>query len=146
MEELKLGRVYKIICTMSDNVYVGSTFKTIEERWSYHKYIFQSWLRGNGSTISIYPSMKEYGVENFKIELIKEYQVCDRKHLEMYETFNMGMDYAIFLSEKDISKAQKVIIKSGFDSIDAGWVEKGEKQVIIKPKNLVYKSETLDLR
>lgn len=65
---------------------------------------------------------------------------------EMYQTYNMGMDYAIFLPEKDIKKAQSIVKKNGFESIDAGSVEKGKRQVIIKPKNLVYKGLTLDLR
>ncbi len=65
---------------------------------------------------------------------------------EMYQTYNMGMDYALFLAEKDIKKAQRIIKKIGFESIDAGYVEKGERQVIIKPKNLTFKSSTLDLR
>ncbi len=65
---------------------------------------------------------------------------------EMYQTFNMGMDYALFVASKDVKQAQKVIEKSGFESIDAGYVEKGEKQVIINPKNLVYKADTLNLR
>lgn len=65
---------------------------------------------------------------------------------EMYQTFNMGQDYAIFLPEKDLVKAQNIIKKHKFQSIDAGYVERGERQVIIKPKNLVFKGETLDLR
>lgn len=65
---------------------------------------------------------------------------------EMYQTFNMGMDYAIFLSKKDIQKTQKIVIKNDFKSIDAGYVKKGKRQVIIKPKNIVFKGETLDLR
>ncbi|MDO8639516.1 MAG: AIR synthase-related protein [bacterium] len=65
---------------------------------------------------------------------------------EMYQTFNMGMDYAIFLSEKYVKKAQEIVKKNKFQSINAGYVEKGERQVIIKPKNLIYKGETLDLR
>ena len=65
---------------------------------------------------------------------------------EMYATYNMGMDYAIFLPQKDIAKAQKIIIKNGFKSINAGYVKKGRRQVIIKPKNLIYKGNTLDLR
>ncbi|MFH1832835.1 MAG: AIR synthase related protein [Candidatus Levyibacteriota bacterium] len=65
---------------------------------------------------------------------------------EMYQTYNMGMDYAIFLPQKDIEKTQKIIKKNGFQSIDAGFIEKGGRQVIIKPKNLVYKGETLNLR
>jgi len=65
---------------------------------------------------------------------------------EMYGTFNMGMDYVLFISEKDVRKTQKFIIKNGFKSINAGYVKKGERQVVIKPKNIVFKGETLDLR
>lgn len=65
---------------------------------------------------------------------------------EMYGTYNMGMDYAIFLPEKDVQKAQEIIKKNGFESINAGYVKKGERQVIIEPKKITFKSETLNLR
>ncbi len=65
---------------------------------------------------------------------------------EMYQTYNMGMDFAIFLPEKDMKKAQKIATKLGFESIDAGYVEKGKKQVIIEPKGIVFSGDTLDLR
>lgn len=65
---------------------------------------------------------------------------------EMYQTYNMGMDYAIFLPETEIARTQSIIEQNGFESIDAGYIEAGERQVIIKHKNLTYKGETLDLR
>lgn len=65
---------------------------------------------------------------------------------EMYQTFNMGMDYALFLSNKDVEKALEVITNNDFESLDAGYVEKGKKQVTIQPKQLLYHAETLDLR
>ncbi len=65
---------------------------------------------------------------------------------EMYGTYNMGMDYAIFLPEKDVKEAQKIIKENGFTSIDAGYIKKGERQVMIKPKKIIFKSETLNLR
>jgi len=65
---------------------------------------------------------------------------------EMYQTFNMGADYAIFLPSGQIKKAQEIVKNNGFQSLSAGYVEKGERQVVIKPKNLTFKSETLDLR
>jgi len=58
----------------------------------------------------------------------------------------MGMDYALFIPEKDIEKAQRIITKNKFQSINAGYVKKGKRQVIIKPKNIIFKGETLDLR
>lgn len=65
---------------------------------------------------------------------------------EMYETYNMGMDFALFVSQKDVKKTLQTIKQLKFQAIEAGYVEKGERQVIIKPKNIVYKGETLDLR
>lgn len=65
---------------------------------------------------------------------------------EIYQTLNMGQDYAIFIEPKDLKKAQRIISKNKFESLDAGYVEVGSRQVKILPKNLTFKSETLDLR
>lgn len=65
---------------------------------------------------------------------------------EMYETYNMGMDYAIFLPAKCMLKTQEIVKESGFESIDAGFIEKGERQVIIKPKNIKFSGESLKVR
>lgn len=65
---------------------------------------------------------------------------------EMYQTYNMGQDYAIFISPKDVKKAQSIISKNKFRSLDAGYVSKGPRQLKIIPKNITFTSETLDLR
>ena len=65
---------------------------------------------------------------------------------DMYQTYNMGQDYAIFISENDVKKTQRIISKNQFQSINAGYIEKGKRQIIIEPKNLIFKSDTLDLR
>ncbi|OGD97503.1 hypothetical protein A3A49_02915 [Candidatus Curtissbacteria bacterium RIFCSPLOWO2_01_FULL_38_11b] len=65
---------------------------------------------------------------------------------EMCQTFNMGQDYAIFVSPQDVKKTQSIIAKNKFQSIIAGYIAKGPRQVILKPKNITFTSETLDLR
>src|SRR5258706_4204093 len=65
---------------------------------------------------------------------------------EMYETYNMGMDYALFISPEDVSKTQRIIKKNGFQSLDAGVVEKGPRQVIIERHNIVFSGESLQMR
>lgn len=65
---------------------------------------------------------------------------------EMYGTYNMGMDYAIFVPQRDVKKTLSIIKKNKFVGLDAGYIEKGEKQVIIKPKNITFASDRLDLR
>lgn len=65
---------------------------------------------------------------------------------QMYETFNMGQDYAIFLPEKDVKKAQEIIQNNGFEGLDAGFLEEGKRKVVIKEKNIIFEGKTLDLR
>ncbi len=66
--------------------------------------------------------------------------------VDMYGTYNMGQDYAIFIPKKDMKKALRIVRKNKFEGLDGGYIEKGEKQVIIKPKNLLFQGSTLDLR
>lgn len=65
---------------------------------------------------------------------------------EMYSTFNMGMDYALFINPKDVSKTIEIIRKNKFQGFDAGFIEKGKRRVVIEPYNIVFESSTLDLR
>lgn len=82
---MKIGKIYKIIHNQSNICYVGSTFNTLRDRWKGHKNSFSKYLNTNSPNVSIFSCFKQYGMENFKIVLIKEYEVIDRKHLEMYE-------------------------------------------------------------
>jgi group I intron endonuclease len=76
----RTGRIYKIIHNQSNLVYVGSTFNILRQRWATHKASYK-----RGYKISIYPYFLKYGIENFKMILIKEYQVENRAHMEAYE-------------------------------------------------------------
>lgn len=65
---------------------------------------------------------------------------------EMYQTFNMGNDYALFISVEHVERCLKIVEKNKFKAIDAGVVKKVEKQLVIKQKSLVFAGDTLDLR
>ncbi|MCW1949403.1 MAG: AIR synthase-related protein [Candidatus Shapirobacteria bacterium] len=65
---------------------------------------------------------------------------------EMYGNFNMGVGYALFLPTTQVELAQKIISQSGFTSTHAGHIESGPKKVIIEPKNIIFESNTLQVR
>lgn len=77
-----IGRIYKIIHSQSDVVYIGMTTNTLTKRWSSHK---SAYIKDKPE-ISIYSLMQLHGINQFKILLIKEYEVVDKKHLKVYET------------------------------------------------------------
>ena len=88
MSSYKKGTIYKIICCVSDEIYIGSTFNTLRNRWQQHKSIYRKWINNNNYSkicIAIYPYFKKYGIENFKIIKVKDYVCVDRRHLESKE-------------------------------------------------------------
>jgi len=87
------GHIYKIICKVDEKFcYIGSTFNRLSKRFEEHRNLYNRWKDGKRKTsFSCFPYFDKYGIENFKIVLIKSYDVCrahkkDRKHLEAYET------------------------------------------------------------
>ena len=79
----KTGRIYKIINQDSSVCYVGSTFHTLKHRFSVHKKDSKNEKKKMRCTI--HNLFREQGAENFKIILLKQYNVEDKKHLEAYE-------------------------------------------------------------
>ena len=65
---------------------------------------------------------------------------------EMYAIYNMGQDYAIFLPEKDVDRVQGIVKRNGFECIDAGYIEDGERNVFLKQKDIILKGELLRLK
>jgi len=87
-----IGHIYKIICTLDEKFcYIGSTFNRLSKRFEMHRQHYKNCLKTGKEDLSCHPYYKKYGIENFKIILMKSYEVCrshckDRKHLEAYET------------------------------------------------------------
>lgn len=79
-----IGRVYKITSCKGDEIYIGSTTQILTQRFGEHKYEYTS-KRRPGKKSSSWVLFDKYGVENCKIELIKEYEIVDRQHLDAYE-------------------------------------------------------------
>ncbi len=76
-----IGRIYKIIHSQSNICYIGSTMSTLTKRWQGHKNKFKTGI--NLCCIAKY--FKRFGIDQFKIMLVKEYEVVDHKHLKVYE-------------------------------------------------------------
>ena len=87
-----IGHIYKIICLVDSKFcYIGSTFSKLNERFQQHRDSFIKWLKNERTGMSCFPFYEKYGIEKFKIILIKSYEVCkthcrDNRHLCAYET------------------------------------------------------------
>jgi len=75
--------------------------------------------------------------------------ICEEAQLddkESYGNFNMGAGFAIFVSQKHAKEVIKIAKEQKINAINAGVVEKGERQVIIEPLKLTYSEKSLQVR
>lgn len=65
---------------------------------------------------------------------------------EMYGNYNMGTGYAVYVPLAEVDAVIKVAAELKLQAWRFGSVEAGPKQVIIKPKDIVFKGDTLGVR
>ena len=80
MPDYSKGKIYKMLHTIDDEIYVGSTIDTLGQRMAKHRSDLK--IRPN---YKIYKHMNELGVGNFYIELIENYYCNDVYELRARE-------------------------------------------------------------
>ncbi|KKS98484.1 MAG: hypothetical protein UV73_C0001G0005 [Candidatus Gottesmanbacteria bacterium GW2011_GWA2_43_14] len=65
---------------------------------------------------------------------------------EAYGSFNMGAGFAVFVASKDVKRVIAIAAKNDIKAYFAGSVEKGKKQVVIAPLNIIYDSRSLQVK
>lgn len=76
--------------------------------------------------------------------LIKKY--TQSTDYDMYDTYNMGTGFALFVPPKSVDKLLSIVKKLNIQALDAGYVEKGPRRVVIRPVGVEFKGETLQIR
>ena len=72
------GNIYKIYNTINDDIHIGSTTMKLCERMRNHRCSVNF---GRYINYNIYNAFREYGVENFYIELIEKCPCHDKEEL-----------------------------------------------------------------
>jgi len=87
-----IGSIYKIEYKENPEIrYIGSTTKTIKNKYSSHKTKYNKWLENDDyGKCEIYEYFKIYGIENFEITLLKEYKILNKNNLLAYEQLWMN--------------------------------------------------------
>lgn len=65
---------------------------------------------------------------------------------EMYGNFNMGAGFAVFLPANEAEKVVETAATHNLKAVVAGHVDVGAKKVVIKPKNITFGGDTLEVR
>jgi len=80
----RIGKIYKIVNSVNDKIYVGSTqLQYLSKRMGHHR---ENCLKlSNNLCGKLYPAMMEYGVDKFKIILLETILFTDKEQLKSKE-------------------------------------------------------------
>ena len=78
------GKIYKILNTVNDDVYVGSTYQALSRRMAKHR---SDACSKNKNHRKLYLLMNHLGIDNFFIELVENYPCSDKDQLRAREGF-----------------------------------------------------------
>ncbi len=65
---------------------------------------------------------------------------------EMYGDYNMGAGFALFVPSKSVDKVLTAVYSLSMKALNAGFIKKGPRQVIIEPLNIRFRGEALQIR
>ena len=154
-----IGRIYKIMCKEDkDFIYIGSTILSLNKRWNKHKSDYKRWKEGKKkNNISTHEYYDKYNIENFSIELIKEYKVCDEKHLKVYEQLWINKSKCVniinsfhitYLSQKEYREKNKEVIskkKKKYNEKNKEVISKKNKEYREKNKKVISKKKKVKI-
>lgn len=79
------SRVYKIWTPLGDEVYYGSTYETLNRRFSKHKHSYKYWLREKYKYVTSFSIFEKYGIDNCLIELVENVNCNSKQELSVFE-------------------------------------------------------------
>ena len=83
-QKLDQAKIYKIVDNTNDNIYIGSTCKTLQRRLSYHKSNYKRFLKGLCNNVRSFGILKN---NNYKIELLENCNIKTKDELTARERF-----------------------------------------------------------
>ena len=88
MKTTKTGRIYQLVNMITEEKYIGATFQSLSKRQADRRGDYKRWLTGattKSKSHKLYSSIKKYGWDAFRLELLKKVEVKNRAELNHIE-------------------------------------------------------------
>lgn len=147
LTEMSDGRLYGNSLLDPTEIYVGAVADILAEGIDIH---YTANITGHGwRKLMRLPKPFTYVIDTLPTQLpifdfIQEHGPVD--DYEAYGNLNMGAGFALYVDEADVSMVIELAAQNNQCAYKAGYVEAGDKKVVIRPKDLEYTGDTLAVR
>ena len=80
------GKIYKLTCFSTGNMYIGSTTQSLKSRLSQHEYDFRTWMNGKKAYLSSFGIIAN---DEYTIELVENYPCNTSAELHKREAYHI---------------------------------------------------------
>jgi hypothetical protein len=105
MSKYNNGKIYKIVCNKTNNIYIGSTIQNkLSERLASHNAHYKKWQNQNHNYVSSYEILKE---NDYYILLIENYSCDNKDQLRAREQYHIDHNDCINMRKSLRTEEQK---------------------------------------
>ena len=115
MADYSNGKIYQICSLLTDKIYIGSTIRTLNNRFNEHKSDYKLYSEGNFIKQSSSFKMLKYG--DCFIELVEDYPCQSRTELELREGELQLQFIDIIVNKRIAGQTKKEYYKANRDNI-----------------------------
>lgn len=151
-----MGYIYKITNNINENIQIGQTNISVEERFKAHCYCSFNHRQTKGKDEYYYPihqAIRKYGVENFSVEILEEcsQELLNQREIywiKFYDSYHNGYNATLGgdgNSRYDYDEIVNFFLQNNFSILLTCQHFKIYDQVVysaLKSKNIDYKSLT----
>ena len=140
MNKFANGKLYKIVPTiehLEHEIYIGSTIRELRDRMNSHRSEYTQWKNGKRRKIMIYDLFEKYGLNNFNIELLEDYNCENNSQLRereyhyqcLYKCINKLKAYSTLEEQKQHKKNYELKHKGERNDYHNNW-QKNQPTII----------------
>jgi hypothetical protein len=98
------SKIYKIVCNVTGDIYIGSSCETLEERLKQHKHGYKSYMEGKFRFVTSFKILER---DDYNIELICDYPCENNTELRKEEQRHIDMNECVNIQRAFSSKEYK---------------------------------------